>query len=125
VETLGLRRRTSRLIKDFIYKGVILSSTTLILIERSSIEDGSFIKVEYNPLLNELQANIIASDDIKITSPDITDLLKTDIVRMPLLFTIAFGFLFWRIFGKRMVDLLWDKIMRALANINERLTRRR
>ncbi len=125
METLGLRRRTSRLIKDFIYKGVILSSTTLILIERSSIEDGSFIKVEYNPLLNELQANIIASDDIKITSPDITDLLKTDIVRMPLLFTIAFGFLFWRIFGKRMVDLLWDKIMRALANINERLTRRR
>ena len=125
METLGLRRRTSRLIKDFIYKGVILSSTTLILIERSSIEDGSFIKVEYNPLLNELQANIIASDDIKITSPEITDLLKTDIVRMPLLFTIAFGFLFWRIFGKRMVDLLWDKIMRALANINERLTRRR
>lgn len=104
METLGLRRRTSRLIKDFIYKGVILSSTTLILIERSSIEDGSFIKVEYNPLLNELQANIIASDDIKITSPDITDLLKTNIVRMPLIFTIAFGFLFWRIFGKRMVD---------------------
>ena len=125
METLGLRRRTSRLIKDFIYKGVILSSTTLILIERSSIEDGSFIKVEYNPLLHELQANIIASDDIKITSPDITDLLKTNQVRIPLLFTISFGFLFWRIFGKRMVDLLWDKIMRALANINERLTRRR
>ncbi len=125
METLGLRRRTSRLIKDFIYKGVILSSTTLILIERSSIEDGSFIKVEYNPLLNELQANIIASDDIKITSPDITDLLKTNQVRIPLLFTISFGFLFWRIFGKRMVDLLWDKIMRALANISERLTRRR
>ena len=65
------------MIKDFINKGVILSASTLVLFERSSIQDGTFIKVEYSPLGNGLKAEIIHVDDLKIMSPALTELVKT------------------------------------------------